>query len=124
LKYDAKFKSEKMLLAKTMATSNKRVSNLDKVLNKAIEYSTKLNTLWACGDYHQKQQLPFLVFPDWILYNRKKDECRTERVNSIFSYIAQLAKVIGNKKSEHKEENFSVSTFVGVTGVEPVTLCL
>jgi site-specific DNA recombinase len=121
LKYDAKFKSEKMLLAKTMAISNKRVSNLDKVVNKAIEYSTKLNTIWACGDYHQKQQLQFLVFPDGILYNRKKDECRTERVNSVFSYISQLAWVLGKEKSGHKEENFSMSALVEPTGLEPVS---
>jgi hypothetical protein len=53
-----------------------------------------------------------LVFPDGIRYNRKKDESRTESVNSVFFYIAQLARVLGKEKSEHKDRNISVSAFV------------
>jgi hypothetical protein len=87
----------------------------------AINYSSKLNTLCTCEDYHQKQQIQFLVFSNGIRYNRKKDECRTERVNSVFSYIAQLARVVGKVKSGYKEENFSVSAFVENIGLEPIT---
>jgi site-specific DNA recombinase len=76
------------------------------------------------ADYHQKQQLQFLVFLNGIRYNRKKEESRTERVNSVFSYIVQLARVIGKEKSVHKEENFSVSAFVENNGFEPLTYSL
>jgi site-specific DNA recombinase len=76
------------------------------------------------ADYHQKQQLQFLVFLNGIRYNRKKEESRTERVNSVFSYIVQLARVIGKEKSGHKEGNFSVSAFVENNGFEPLTYSL
>ncbi len=54
------------------------------------------------------------MFSDKIQYN-KKDESLTQRVNSIFSYIAQLAWVVGKEKSEHKDKNISVSAFVEPT---------
>jgi site-specific DNA recombinase len=111
-KNNSRFKEEKAVLQKELANSSNRISNLQKCIDSAINYSSKLNTLWTCADYHQKQQIQFLVFPNGIRYNRKKDESRTERVNSVFSYIVQLARVVEKEKSEHKEENFSVSAFV------------
>jgi site-specific DNA recombinase len=76
------------------------------------------------ADYHQKQQIQFLVFPNGIRYNRKKDESRTEKVNSVFSFIAQLAWVVGKEKSEHKDKNISVSALVENNGFEPLTYSL
>jgi hypothetical protein len=40
-----------------------------------------------------------LVFPDGILYNHKNNGCRTQKVNSIFLVMAQLARVSGHKKT-------------------------
>ncbi len=121
IKYGSRFKEEKAVLQKELASSSNSISNLQKCIDSAINYSSKLNTLWTSADYHQKQQIQFLVFPDGIRYNRKKDESRTERVNSVFSYIAQLAWVVGKEKSEHKDKIFSVSAFVEPTGLEPVS---
>jgi site-specific DNA recombinase len=120
-KYSNKFKEEKAVLRKELASSSNNISNLQKCIDSAINYSSKLNTLWTSADYHQKQQIQFLVFPNGIRYNRKKDQSRTERVNSIFSYIAQLVRVVGKEKNEHKDKNISVSAFVENIGLEPIT---
>ncbi len=121
IKYGTRFREEKADLQKELEYSSYSISNLQKYFDSAINYSSKLNTLWTSADYHQKQQIQFLVFPDGIRYNRKKDEYRTERVNSVFSYIAQLAGAVGNEKSEHKDKNISVPAFVEPTGLEPVS---
>jgi hypothetical protein len=50
------------------------------------------------------------VFPDGIIYNRQKDETRTQRVNEVFSAMAHLASV-----SEKEKPNFSCEK-LGLTG--------
>ncbi len=38
--------------------------------------------------YIAKQRIRFLLFPEGITYNKKTDECRTPRINSVFAYVA------------------------------------
>ena len=45
-----------------------------------------------------KTKLQKLVFPEWITYDRQQNEFRTFRVNTIFSLIADVARVSEAKK--------------------------
>jgi hypothetical protein len=40
-----------------------------------------------------------LVFPEGILYNRVEDKYRTDNINPVFSYIAELERFLGNVKA-------------------------
>ncbi|CAN5171303.1 hypothetical protein BH09BAC2_BH09BAC2_14820 [soil metagenome] len=84
-----------------------------------MSYADKLNTMWDSADYSQKQQLQNLLFPDGMYYSRKKDGCRTERVNAVFLCMSQLASILKeNKNGENgSETNFPV--LVELQGVEP-----
>ena len=97
------------------------MSNLEKSLDVVLGYAGKLNTMWDSADYIQKQQLQKLIFPEGIYYSKKKDVCRTGRVNAVFLCMSQLAGVLeGNKKGETSfETNFPV--LVVRAGVEPAT---
>jgi hypothetical protein len=46
-----------------------------------------------------KTKLQKLVFQEWITYDRQQNEFRTFRVNTIFSLIADVARVSEAKKS-------------------------
>ena len=89
-----------------------------------MSYAGKLIIMRDSADYSQKQQLQNLIFPEGMYYNKKKDTCRTGRVNAAFLCMSQLTGIIkGNKKGENSSEtNFPV--FVGAHGFEPRTLCL
>jgi site-specific DNA recombinase len=54
------------------------------------------------GNYGEKQQLQFLIFPEGILYNRKNDQCRTPRVNEVFRQMTGLVRVLGEIKNGNK----------------------
>ncbi|WP_118952537.1 hypothetical protein [Taibaiella helva] len=98
-KYAGKFKAEQRELEAAIAKAGKRVSNLDQCIQNAIELSSKLATVWDLSDYKGKHELQFLLFPDGIYYNRKTEECRTPKVNEVFSYIADLAMVKAKNKT-------------------------
>ncbi|MCX6317281.1 MAG: hypothetical protein NTW29_08315 [Bacteroidetes bacterium] len=70
-----------------------------------MEISTELPSLWASSDYSNKQKLQNLIFTEGTCYNKKKDESRTTKINSIFLQIARLKRLSGeNKKGLQAEK--------------------
>ena len=123
-KYGSKFREEKKEIEKHLASFGNQVSNLEKSLDSVIGYAGKLNAMWDSADYCQKQKLQNLIFPDGMYYSRKKDECRTERVNSVFLCMSQLAGILEENKNGEKGFKTNFPASVGAHGFEPRTLCL
>ncbi len=108
-KYSGKFLVEKKELEVEIAKTGNTLSNLKKCVQKCFEYASKLAPLWDLGDYGEKMQLQYLLFPDGITYERKNDTYRTGRINSVFSYMASLAEVLEHKKKAGKPIVKSIS---------------
>jgi site-specific DNA recombinase len=90
-------------------------------------FCLKIAFKWLSADYFTKQQIQFLVFPEGISYNKKTDECRTTRINSVFSYIAHLQQGFTQKKSGIPELNLdyaALSASVAGSRIELPTLGL
>ena len=77
--------------------------------------------MWDSADYSQKQQLQNLIFPDGIYYSKKKDMCRTARVNAVFLCMSQLAGKLGENKKRETSSETNFPFFVVRAGVEPAT---
>ena len=120
-KYSDKYLEERNQIEKKLIECGGQLSNLDKCLDKVIAYASKLNAAWDSGDYNQKQQVQLLMFPDGMYYNRRKDECRTLRINTVFLYMSELAGIL----KENKNGNIGIKTYVPAlvepTGLEPVS---
>ncbi|KEO75453.1 hypothetical protein [Anditalea andensis] len=122
-RYVKKFKQEKDETDKLLAKSSKRGSNLEKCIDLAMDFSTKLAQKWDSYDYVTKQQIQKLIFPEGIFYDRKKDECRTSRINFVFLYIAHIQQVKSKKQRGIPELNLDYASFAGLVGgktVEPL----
>ena len=81
-----------MGLEQNFTKSQKRVSNLEHCVNIVMDYISKLPSSWALMAFKDKQLLQFLLFPEGIRYNKKNNECRTSKINSVFYYIARLVR--------------------------------
>jgi hypothetical protein len=64
-----------------------------------------------------KTKLQKLVFPEWITYDRQQNEFRTFRVNTIFSLIADVARVSEAKKIGQPDKIDRSSRLVAQKGV-------
>ncbi len=117
-KYKEKFVAERVSINSNIAKNGNKVSNLEQCVDNALTMASKLASLWASGEYEYKQALQNLVFPEGMTYNRKKDQCRTLRVNSVFRYIAVVARVSREEKSGHGTLSSAVSASVGKPGIE------
>lgn len=123
-KYSEKFKEEKLNLERSLLKTQKKVSNLEQCVKILMDYIANLPSSWTLMSYRDKQLLQFLLFPDGIRYNKKNNECRTTRINSVFSYIAHLVRDLAEIKKGDIKLLFDIPLLVGDTGFEPVTPCL
>ncbi len=90
-KYIAKYTSEIEEVQKQMAKMNLGSSNLDKCLDLVVNFCRKPLLLWKKGKIGEQTIFQDLLFPNGIIYNRKNDEVRTSRINSIFALIPEIA---------------------------------
>jgi site-specific DNA recombinase len=110
-KYIDKYKADKTEMEANLSKASKGVSNLEKCISFAIEFASKMASRWHSSTYSGKQQLQFLLFPEGIAYDRKSDQCRTRRVNSVFLYIAYFQQLITNKKRGIPELGLDYASF-------------
>ena len=121
IRFKEKFVAERDELTKNLGNTSTGVSNLEKCLEATIAYALKLAPAWDFGDYADKQRIQNLVFPEGMYYNRKNDQCRTPRINSVFAYMAELARVSENKKTGNSTLESLVAGRVVWAGIEPAT---
>ena len=104
VKFSEKFKAERSEILTLMEKTQIKVSNLENAVEKLVEISSNLPSLWSSSDSVGKQKLQKFIFPKGIAYNKKNDQCRTLEINPLFSYIARQSMVLsGNKKGTTEE---------------------
>ena len=123
-KYQVKFKAEVAEIQKLIHKSADMVSNLNEVTKMALDYSKNLNVMWRSGDYQDKQRLQYLLFPDGLVYDKKKEGCRTPRIDSTFLGILLTSQALDNKKIGIPPLELRYSDLVENNGVEPMTSCM
>ena len=93
-------------------------------IDTAFRASSKLATEWGSADYDDRQTLQYLVFPEGIYYNRKKDECRTPKYNMGFRYFAGITRGSEENNKGNCNKNLQFPSLVARTGIEPMTFGL
>ena len=66
-----------------------------------MNIAENISQLWISSDYYEKRQLQYLVFPVGMMYNKKNDRVRTNRVNTLFHEIAVQARVLDETKNDN-----------------------
>ncbi|MBX3164831.1 MAG: recombinase family protein [Bacteroidetes bacterium] len=118
-KFSGKFREEIIALEKNLLQNQKRVSNLEHCVNIVLDFAANLPKSWTLMGFKDKQLLQFLLFPEGIRYSKKNNECRTTKINSVFSYIAHLVRDMGQIKSGASKFLIDCPALVPRAGVEP-----
>ncbi len=121
-KYSALFKSQLLELEESLTIVQVSSSNLEKMINKGLEMAENMSDLWGSSNFDDKRKLQNAVFPEGILYNKKKDRVRTERVNELFRLIPLFLINCGQKKIANLGLGWQHSIQVPKAGIEPAHL--
>jgi site-specific DNA recombinase len=108
-KYKQKFELERDEIEGQMKKNHIEMSKLDDYISVSLDYAVNLSKMWASGDYNQRQELQNSFFPLGISYNRKKDACRTEKINSFLTQSADLSKQLANF-TPNQVKNFTLTS--------------
>ena len=120
-KFQAKLTEEKAQILRNIDQAGSSISNTTEALEKALQFSLKLPSLWGSADVNQKEIIQNLIFPDGVIYDRKKEAFRTEKVNEVFRCIAVLNSSSGENETGQTSNETNLSCSVGKTGFEPAT---
>ena len=121
-KFIARFQDEKKAINKNLKELGNKISNPVRTIEVAIDLATDLATTWVSSPINRKEGLQKLLFPNGIIYDRRKRVFLTEKVNSVFEQMSTLSSVpTGNNKRQTGDET-RLSPYVRVEGLEPPRL--
>ena len=120
-KFTKKFEREKTVLVEENDNCQMISSNLEKAVEKGLDIVQNISEVWCSSDYAMKQVLQYLVFPEGILYNKKNDTVRTNKINILFSEIPYLAMVLDENKKDNLLQDCLFGRNVGMTRFELAT---
>jgi site-specific DNA recombinase len=120
-KYTDRFNSEREELRRFLEQTGYSASNLETYIENSLQYVMELPSMWASSDYVGKRKLQFRVFPEGFFYNKKNDQPRTTKMNSVFALIARLKGNTEENETGTSEIKFRNSGWVVPTGIEPVS---
>ena len=118
-KHAAKIKEEISQINKELEAINFDGSNLEKAVSKCLSIAQNLSQSWISANYENKQFLQKLIFPEGMVYSKKKGGVLTSRVNSLFASIPLLTRVSEGKRKGDLQRNRLNSNHVPRTGFEP-----
>lgn len=120
-KFLAKFRKEREEVDAFVNLTLFSNSNLEKYMDRSLQYLVELPSLWASSGYKEKQELQRIIFPEGIFYSKKKGETRTTKINSVFTLIARQKGFLEEKETGTSEIIFKNSGLVARTRIELVS---
>lgn len=96
-------------------------SNLKKAIEKSLKISENICQMWVSGDFYDKQKLQYLLCPDGMLYDKKRQVVLTTKVNYLFREIAVQAMVSTENKKDNLLQDCLFGGHVGTTRFELAT---
>ena len=108
-------------IKRELEDAGKNLSNMMKYINQTIEMSCKLGTLWSGSSFGDRQKLQKLVFPSGILFDKEKDDYRTENENEVFKTFRRFTAVCKGGKEKATSNFHCLSPSVGMRRLERPT---
>ncbi len=102
----------KEAILEELQTIDQELSNPKELIHYTCHLASKLKSVWASGDYYQKQTLQYTLFPQGLRYDSKNDQYLTPYVNGVIRYISDLSRDLKGVKNGTSENSFKMSRSV------------
>lgn len=93
--YQSKYEEERDGILKELAKITNPISDYADAKSKISETTLNAFKIWADGGASVKEKVQKLIFPEGVVYNRKKGAFLTKEMNPFFELIPLLEKVSG-----------------------------
>ena len=100
------------------------VSNLEEYIEVSLLVAENPSVLWEYSDYDERQLVQKTFFPENIIYDRRKHNYRTSKVNEFLRVTSSFSPFKEDKKKERTSNKTDSSGLVAGAGLEPTTFGL
>ncbi len=97
-KFTSKYSAQKIQLLQDLEDLSKTSSNLKKVTDFTVKMCSKPLLWWKSSRMVDKAILQLFIFPKGIIYNREIGRVQTFEINSFFSLISEVARLVAKIK--------------------------
>jgi site-specific DNA recombinase len=118
-KFYTRYKQEELNICRQLENYTGEISNLQELIKSTVELSSKLALVWDSSDFKTKEKLQKLIFPEGIVFERKKEAFRTPAVNSVFRAIAELNSISCDNEKGTNHSIHDLSPSAERRGFEP-----
>ena len=120
-KFKSKYEKDCFEIEQELSKTGGYSSNLKNLIDFAVRMCQSPFVLWDSSDLNSKRAFQNLLFPEGIYYNHELDLVRTSRINTFFSPIPELARVLSGQKKRDSIKLDKIPAFVTQLGFEPRT---
>lgn len=120
VKHAEKFKQEKVGLLKELTKLEGHSSSHEEIVDHALGNAVNISKMWLSGEYKDKIRVQNWIFPEGLIYNKKKDTVRTPKINQAYAWMACQQQVLSKIKSGIPLLNIGYSALVVPPGIEPL----
>ena len=122
--FKAECEAEINQIGELLSKSTFKLSNIEKMIRKAIEIALDLPKMLVSANVDNKKQIQKMLFPEGLVYDFKKGEYRTLRVNVFFQRISVISRVSGGLEITKGIISDALSSCVAGTRLERATFGL
>jgi hypothetical protein len=115
-KHSSRIKAEIEKMSKVIGDPIYKSANLENAVENCLNIAQNLSSAWVSASVANKQRLQYLVFPEGILYNKKNNQVRTLKINTLFSSIPIAAMVLEKKRNGNLSQDYQNLLSVPRTG--------
>lgn len=120
-KFSAKYQTELNELGAENQNASINSSNLEKCLEKVLKFCLKPKQWWEKQSVQRKMEIQKAIFPNGICLDKQNRQVLTNRINSIFSPIPDMARVLSQNKKGQTINFDHLSYRVTSSGFKPET---
>lgn len=118
-KWHGKLTAERQEIVSQMGQNVSVSSNLEILLENAVNISMKLPVVWSSASPVNKEKIQNMIFPKGFTYNKENGAVLTSEVNLVFKLIADVQGSSGDNEKGQGGFYTTLSNHVGKTGFEP-----
>ena len=120
--FKTELEERKKALSEKLEELEQNLSNPKELINYTCKLASNLVKVWDMGDFYQKQIFQNTLFPNGLGFDAKNNTYRTAEINSVFAYIADVAR----DSAQNEKGTFQIlpekSRLVPRRGLEPLSL--
>ena len=111
-KYSEKYRAELGPIREELSKMEKRLSNPTKHVKNAVEFMSKIQTMWQLSNPEGKSKLLKTIYPKGILFDTENNSYRTSGLNPAIRCMLDMVRDSVEKEKRNSEDKLTYSALV------------